>query len=244
MRDQKKESAMRLGGERLHLVKQTLLDMLEPGVTFEEIEAVAQKEIRKRGDVPSFSTVPGYHWATCVMKNDELCHGIPQGKKINEGDIITVDVGLIHQGYHLDTTATRSIGKVPNDVSEFLERGKKILAQSIAVAIAGNSVYDISNEMERRLKRYGYGAVRQLTGHGIGTELHMFPSIPVFTQRSDKKIRLNAGQTLAIEIMYTMGDPLVEEAKDGWTFVTCDGSLAAMFEETVLVTDGEPEILT
>ncbi len=232
------------GGKRLAKVKRALVDFTKPGVTFEEIEALAQKSIRKTGDVPSFSTVKGYDWATCIMINEELCHGIPVDGVIEKGDIVTIDVGLIHNGYHLDTTTTFAAGDVAPDVLDFLERGRKILDASIARATVGNSVYGISHEMESGLKKYGYGVVRQLTGHGIGKELHMYPSIPCFAQRADKRIILEEGQTLAIEVMYTMGSPVVVEAEDGWTFVTDDDSLSAMFEETVLVSKDGPKILT
>ncbi|MFZ1721340.1 MAG: type I methionyl aminopeptidase [Microgenomates group bacterium] len=236
--------SMTKGGAALGTIRDQLRDFAQIGVTFEQIEAEAQRLIAAAGMKPSFSTVKGYDWATCIMLNEELCHGIPVDGVIQEGDVVTIDVGLIHNGYHLDTTTTFAAGEVPQDVQDFLERGRKILDASISRATVGNSVYGISYEMESGLKKYGYGVVRQLTGHGIGKELHMYPSIPCFAQRSDKRIILEEGQTLAIEVMYTMGSPLVVEADDGWTFVTEDDSLSAMFEETVLVTKDGPQILT
>lgn len=235
---------MREGGAALGKIKADLQDFVKIGTTFEAIEDKAQSLIKKAGMEPSFSTVPGYHWATCVMKNDEVCHGIPKGKRVQDGDIITIDIGLINKGYHLDTTITFPVGTVLEETREFLEIGKKSLENAIAQAKVGNSVYDISFAMEKPLKRKGYGVVFQLTGHGVGEALHMEPAIPCSPSKSDKKIKLYEGQTLAIENMYTMGSPVLEESEDGWTYVAVDGSLSGMFEETVLVTKDGPQVLT
>lgn len=232
------------GGRALGTVKSALRAFTKPGTRFEAIEAEAQKLIKELGFVPSFSTVPGYNWATCIMKNDEMCHGIPVGKVVDDGDVITIDVGLINKGFHLDTTVTFVVGTVNEDVHLFLERGQEILAKAIDAAIVGNSIYDISFAMEKGLKKYNYGAVTQLTGHGIGTELHMEPAVPCVSYRADKKKKLKEGQTLAIEVMYTQGSPYLVEDSDGWTYRTEDGSLSGMFEETVLVTKNGPSVLT
>ncbi len=242
--DQQKIAAMRQGGPALGRVKHALAAMVKPGVTFESIEAKAQALIKAEGAVPSFSTVPGYHWATCLMRNDEVCHGIPKGKRVEAGDVITIDVGLIWQGYHLDTTTTVAVAPVSQEVKDFLARGRQAVDKAIAKARVGSTIYDISRAMQKGVENYGYGAVYQLTGHGIGRELHAWPSIPCVAQKSDKKIKVVPGMTLAIEIMYTAGYPDLEVGKDGWTYQTIDGSLSGMFEETVLVTDGEPEVLT
>lgn len=232
------------GGAKLHRVKTALAAFTQVGVTFEAIEAEAQRLIKAEGVVPSFSTVPGYHWATCLMKNDELCHGIPVGKVVNDGDIITIDVGLINQGYHLDTTTTVAVGKVNSEVRRFLDVGRSSLKKAIAKAKVGSSVYDISRAMEKVVLEAGYGVVYQLTGHGIGKELHEEPSIPCVADRHDMAIKLTAGMTIAIEIMYTSGEPHLVIDDDGWTYRTADGSLGGMFEETVLVTEQGPRVLT
>lgn len=236
--------AMREGGKALGKIKADLQDFVSVGTTFEAIEDKAQDLIKKAGMKPSFSTVPGYHWATCVMRNNEVCHGIPKGKKVQDGDLITIDIGLINKGYHLDTTITFPVGTVSQEIQEFLEIGQKSLEKAIDQARVGNSVYDISFAMEKPLRTKGYGVVFQLTGHGVGESLHMEPAIPCVPSKSDRKIKLIEGQTLAIENMYTMGSPLLEEATDGWTYITADGSLSGMFEETVLVTKNGPEVLT
>lgn len=239
-----KIQAMREGGKALGGIKLQLREISKPGVSFEKIEATAQELIAKAGMKPSFSTVPGYHWATCIMKNEELCHGIPRHKTVEAGDLITIDVGLINHGFHLDTTVSFAVEPASNLVKEFLSRGEQILEKAIASARPSGSVYEVSYAMEKGLNKYGYGAVYQLTGHGIGEQLHMEPEVPVVARRSDKRRKIKTGDTLAIEIMYTLGDPQVKEADDGWTFVTVDKKLSAMFEETVLITQTGREVLT
>ncbi|MCB9813041.1 MAG: type I methionyl aminopeptidase [Pseudomonadales bacterium] len=239
-----KIDSMREGGKILGIIKKQLVEFSVLGTTFEAIEAEAQKLIKKSGRTPSFSTVPGYHWATCIMKNDEVCHGVPKNKKINDGDVITIDVGLINNNYHLDTTITFAVGNVDQKIMDFLNVGKKSLKNAIEKARIGNSVYDISRAMEKPLARSGYGVVFQLTGHGVGEELHMNPAIPCVANKSDQNVKLHEGQTIAIENMYTMGSPVLEESSDGWTYKTIDGSISGMFEETVLITQNGPEILT
>jgi len=235
---------MREGGKALGVIKRHLAEFSKPGVSFEQIETQAQKLIKEAGMLPSFSTVPGYRWATCIMKNDSVCHGIPQNNVIKDGDVITIDIGLINNNFHLDTTITFAVGEVSSEIREFLNTGKKSLEKAIQSAKIGNSVYDISRAMEKPLKRKGYGVVFQLTGHGVGEELHMEPSIPCVPDKTDRNVKLYEGQTLAIENMYTMGNATLKESSDGWTYKTIDGSTSGMFEETVLITKKGPEILT
>lgn len=242
--DQIRIDSMRKGGKKLSQIKHGLMEFTQIGTTFEQIEAEAQRLIKSLDAVPSFSTVPGYDWATCVMKNDELCHGIPKKKVVQDGDLISIDVGLIENGFHLDTSISFLVGNADEDKKEFLAVGKKSLNKAIAKARTGNSVYDISKAMEKVIQHHGWGVVYQLTGHGVGKELHMDPSIPCVADKGDKKKKLVEGQTIAIEIMYTKGDPYLILDKDGWTYRPEDGSLSGMFEETVLVTSKGPEVLT
>lgn len=243
--DSQRISIMREGGHLLAVVRQKLVDFTQVGMSFAAINAEAERLIRQSGAVPNFSLVPGYHWATCIMRNDEVCHGIPTEHKIvADGDIIMIDVGLLYKGYNLDTTTSFAVGDASPEVKKFLEVGKKALAASIAQAKAGNSVYEISSTMQGIVDGAGYGSVYQLTGHGIGKELHEAPSIPCVALRADKKRKLQDGQTICVEVMYTMGNPALYVDKDGWTFRTRDGKWGGMFEETVLVTAKGPEILT
>lgn len=240
-----KNNAMQLGGQALKKVKLELQQFTQVGTTFEAIEAEAQRLIKTAGATPSFSTVPGYRWATCLMKNDEMCHGIPAaGKKVDDGDVITIDVGLIWEGYHLDTTTTFVVGQTTPEITHFLEIGQRALNKAINKVKASNSVYDISRAMQKIVEEHGYSMVYQLTGHGVGEELHMDPEIPCIARRSDKRVKLHEGQTIAVEVMYAAGDAELTIDSDGWTYRTKDGSLSGMFEETVLVTEKGYKVLT
>lgn len=239
-----KIESMRRGGLLLRTIKSQLKESVVVGISFEEIEALAQKLIREVDAVPNFSLVPGYKWATCVMKNDEMCHGIPKHKKVDDGDIISIDVGMLFEGWHLDTSISFSVGTVSPQLEHFLEVGKRSLKKAISKAVPGGSVYDVSFAMQKVVERAGYSAAHQLTGHAIGKELHMEPSIPCIAQKKDKRLTLQEGDTFAIEIMYAMGDATVALDSDGWTYKTVDSSVSAMFEETVLITPSGQEILT
>lgn len=242
-----KIEAMRIGGKKLASIKETLKAASKPGVSFEELEAIAQKRIKEEGALPSFSTVEDYQWATCITKNEGCCHGIPRGKKVEAGDVLTIDVGLIYQGYHLDTSMTFYIGdlsKADPKLQEFLAVGQESCDKAIAKARLGNSVYDISKTMQDCIEEAGYGAVYQLTGHTIGKHLHEDPQIPCIAYRSDKKHKLYEGMTICVESMLAMGDARLKLGSDGWTYETVDGSMTGMFEETVLITSNGPEILT
>ncbi len=240
-----KITAMREGGHRLGAVRDQLAKFAQVGMTFADVEAEAQRLIAAADAKPNFAMVPGYHWATCIMKNDEMCHGIPTAQKIIEdGDLMTIDVGLLWHGYHLDTTTSFIVGKVDPVKEEFLAVAKKALAKAIAQAKPGNSIYDVSYAMEHTIEKHGWEMVYQLTGHSIGKELHMAPYVPCIAQRSDKRQILKPGQTICVEVMAAMGDAELITDPDGWTYRTKDGSLAVMEEETVLIGDNGPEILT
>jgi methionyl aminopeptidase len=238
-------SAMRTGGKLLGKIKRQLQEFTRVGMSFAEINVEAERLIAAAGAKANFALVPKYHWATCIMHGDELCHGIPTAaKKVLDGDLLRIDVGLLYDGFHLDTSISFIVGKIDPKIERFLAVGQKALDVAIAQARPGNSVYDISYAMQSVIDGAGYGSVFQLTGHGIGKELHEDPAIPCIALRADKKNRLQVGQTLAIETMYTMGNPLLVLDDDGWTYRTKDGSLGGMIEETVLITEKGPEILT
>lgn len=242
--DHQRLQAMAEGGKILGKIRQQLLASAVAGVRFEELENTAQTLIRDVGAKPSFSTVHGYRWATCIMVNDALCHGIPEGQVVNDGDVLTIDVGLIWKGYHVDSTGTKIVGNPSPQLRAFLELGRKALNVAINRVRPGVSIFDISEAMESTVQAGGGSVVAQLTGHGIGTELHMPPNIPCKTYQSDKQVRLSLGQTVAIEIMYNQGGPDLVVDADGWTYRTKDGSISAMFEETVAVGSKGPLVLT
>ena len=173
-----------------------------------------------------------------------MVHGIPTDDRVlKEGDIVSLDAGLIYKGYHSDAARTHAVGKISEEAKLLIERTKQSFFEGIKAAVEGSHLFDISNRIDSYISQFGYGIVRELVGHGIGTKLHEDPQIPNFAQRR-KGLKLRAGMTLAVEPMINMGRCDVEWLSDDWTVVSADGSLSAHYENTILVTDGEPEILT
>ena len=235
---------MRESGKRLAEVHARLGEMIKPGISTLEIDRAGDKMIRKLGGVPNFLHYNGYPASICVSVNDEVVHGIPRKDHIlQDGDIVSLDAGLIHKGYHSDMARTFGVGEISEEARLLIERTRESFFAGIKMAKAGNHLYDISNAIDAYIKPFGYGIVRDLVGHGIGSSLHEDPQIPNFAQRR-RGLKLQAGMTLAIEPMINMGRADVEWLDDDWTVVTEDGSWSAHYENTVLITDGEPEILT
>jgi methionyl aminopeptidase len=237
------------GGRLLGSILELLLKEVAPGITLAQIEEKANRLIIEAGGQPSFKLVKGYHWATCICINEEVVHGIPTNYIIKDGDIVTIDIGMLYQGYHTDTASTVIAGKLRNDnhktVSDFLASGQKALARAIKAATPGHRIWDISRSMEEVIRSGGYEPVRSLVGHGIGRELHEAPQIPCFTKGSrERTLKLETGMALAIEVIYAQGcGEVVYGNDDGWTIATRDGSLSAVFEHTIIV--GEvPKVLT
>jgi methionyl aminopeptidase len=218
--------------------------MIAPGITTKDIDVEGDRLIRSYGGVPNFLHYNGYPASICTSVNEEVVHGIPSKKrKLVEGDIISLDCGLIYQGYHSDMARTFGVGQVSPDVQKLMDVTKQSFFEGIKMAKAGNYLYDISNAIDDYVTPFGYGIVRDLVGHGIGTHLHEDPQIPNFRQKKHG-IKLQPGRTLAIEPMIAMGGWEVCWLDDDWTVVTEDGSPAAHYENTILITEGEPEILT
>lgn len=235
---------MRESCRLLATVHQELENAIRPGMSTKEIDILGDTMIRKLGCIPNFKDYHGYPASICVSVNDEVVHGIPNKHRIlQEGDIVSLDAGLIYRGYHSDAARTHGVGQISDEAKRLIEVTKQSFFEGIKMAKDGNHLHDISNAIDAYVQKYGYGIVRDLVGHGIGTQLHEDPQIPNFAQRR-KGIRLQAGMTLAIEPMINIGRPDVEWLDDDWTVVTEDGSLSAHYENTVLITDGEPEILT
>lgn len=225
-------------------VFQNLEQAIRPGMSTKDIDTLGEKLIRGHGCIPNFLNYNGYPASVCVSVNDEVVHGIPRADRIlQDGDIVSLDAGLIYKGYHSDMARTFAIGTISEAARLLIERTKQSFFDGIKMAKAGNHLYDISNAIDASISPYGYGIVRDLVGHGIGTSLHEDPQIPNFAQRR-RGLKLHAGMTLAIEPMINMGRADVEWLDDDWTVVTEDGSWSAHYENTILVTDGEPEILT
>lgn len=235
---------MRESGKRLARVHEKLKESIRPGISTKEIDRVCEDLIRSCGGTPNFLHYEGYPASVCVSVNDEVVHGIPSENRIlQEGDIVSLDTGLIWQGYHSDAARTYGVGKISPEARKLIEVTKESFFQGIEEAAAGRYLHDISNAIADYVIPYGYGIVHDLVGHGIGKSMHEPPMIPNFPQRR-RGIRLRAGMTLAIEPMINIGTGEVEWLDDGWTVVTADHSLSAHYENTVLITDGRPEILT
>ncbi len=225
-------------------VFQNLEQQVKPGMTTMEINIQADKMMRAHGCIPNFLHYEGYPASICVSVNDEVVHGIPNKHRVlKDGDIVSLDAGLIYKGYHSDMARTFGIGDISEEARLLIERTKQSFFDGIAFAKEGNHLYDISNGIADSIDRYGYGIVKELVGHGIGTSLHEDPQIPNYHMKKHG-IRLTAGMTLAVEPMINLGGADVEFMDDGWTVVTSDGSISAHYENTILITDGEPEILT
>lgn len=235
---------MRKSCEILSEVHDRLGEAIKPGISTWEIDALGEKLIREYGCEPNFLNYNGYPASICVSVNDEVVHGIPSKERfLKEGDIVSLDAGLIYKGYHSDAARTYPVGKISEEASKLIEVTKQSFFEGIKKAKAGNHLYDISNAIDAYVSRFGYGVVRDLVGHGIGTSLHEDPQIPNFKQWR-RGIKLQPGMTLAIEPMVNMGSFEVKWLDDDWTVVSVDGSLSAHYENTVLITEGEPEILT
>ena len=231
-------------GKILERVHNELEKALHPGMSTKDIDTLGEKIIRSYGCIPSFLNYNGYPASICVSVNQEVVHGIPDKHRIiHEGDIVSLDAGVIYKGYHSDAARTHAVGEVSEEAKKLIQVTKECFFEGIKYAKAGNHLFDISGAIGRYAEERGYGVVRDLCGHGIGTALHEDPQIPNYAQKR-RGVRLQAGMTLAIEPMINAGTWQGRFLRDGWTVVTKDGSLSAHYENTILVTDGEPEILT
>lgn len=235
---------MRHAGQLLEKVHDELAKAVRPGISTWEIDRLGEELIRSFGCVPNFLHYNGYPASICVSVNDEVVHGIPNKRHIlKEGDIVSLDAGLIYKGYHSDAARTHAVGSVSPEAAKLIEVTRQSFFEGIKYAKAGNHLHQISAAIGNYAESFGYGVVRDLVGHGIGTHLHEDPQIPNFACRG-RGIRLQPGMTLAIEPMINIGRPEVEWLDDDWTVVTADGTLSAHYENTILITEGEPEILT
>ncbi|MCM1254164.1 MAG: type I methionyl aminopeptidase [Clostridium sp.] len=235
---------MRESGRILSIVHDELGKAIHPGMSTKDIDRMGEELIRSYDCVPNFLHYNGYPASICVSVNEEVVHGIPHdGHILKEGDIVSLDAGLIYKGYHSDAARTYAVGKISSEAEKLITVTKQSFFEGIKMAKAGNHLYDISNAIDAYVTSYGYGIVRALVGHGIGTKLHEDPQIPNFAQKR-KGLRLQPGMTLAVEPMINMGTGDVVWLDDKWTVVTADGAYSAHYENTILITDGEPEILT
>ena len=235
---------MREAGRLLAEVHDELAAFVKPGISTKDIDKLGEKLIRDRGCIPNFLNYNGYPASICVSVNDEVVHGIPNKHRIlQDGDFVSLDAGLIYKGYHSDAARTHAVGTISKEAQQLIDVTRQSFFEGIKYAKAGNRLHDISNAIAAYAESFGYGVVRDLVGHGIGTALHEDPQIPNFKQLR-RGMKLMPGMTLAIEPMINAGTWEVCWLDDDWTVVSEDGSLSAHYENTVLITDGEPEILT
>jgi len=220
-----------------------LREYIKPGVTTAELDEIAYRFILKHGAKPSFKGYRGFPASICASVNDEIVHGIPSARELEQGDIISVDLGVIYKGYQGDSAFTAGVGEIGEETQSLLAATEAALYAGVEQARPGNRLGDVSAAIERAAIAYGYSVVREYVGHGIGRQMHEDPSIPNFGEPGQGPL-LRSGMTLALEPMVTMGDWQTKVLGDHWTVVTRDGNLSAHFEHTVAITSNGPEILT
>ncbi len=216
---------------------------IKVGVTTKELDAIAEDYIRSHGGIPSFKGYNGFPGSICASVNEEVVHGIPSDRKLKEGDIIGVDTGVILDGWQGDSARTFAVGKISDEAQHLIDVTQQSFYQALEVCRQGYRIGDIGHAVQSYAEANGCSVVRDLCGHGIGREMHEDPEVPNFG-RQGRGIRLQKGLAIAIEPMLNYGSWSVRSLSDGWTIVTADGSLSAHYEHTVVITDGEPEILT
>ena len=234
---------MRCAGRLTAQARALAGSMVAPGVSTLEIDAAVRKFIESHGAKPSFLNYNGFPASACISVNEVVIHGIPNHRKLKEGDIVSVDVGAYLDGFHGDCCATFPCGEISAEARHLIQVTERSFWEGIKMARAGNRVYDISHAVQQYVEANGCSVVRDFVGHGVGAKLHEAPEVPNFGPAGHGP-RLQSGMTLAVEPMVNLGDWRVKVLKDGWTTVTVDGSLAAHYENSILITDGEPEVLT
>ncbi|ACM60818.1 methionine aminopeptidase type I [Caldicellulosiruptor bescii] len=235
--------SMRAAGRIVAMVLKELEKLIQPGITTKELDEFAEEYIIKNGGIPSFKGLYGYPASICTSVNDEVVHGIPGMRRLEDGDIISIDVGVCVDGLHADAARTFAVGKISNTARFLIKVTEESFFEGIKNAVAGKRVGDISNSIQRYVESRGFSVVRDLVGHGIGRKFHESPQVPNFG-KAGVGIRLIKNMTLAVEPMVNEGSYKVYTDKDGWTVKTLDGKLSAHYENTIIVTEGLPEIIT
>ncbi|NDO46061.1 type I methionyl aminopeptidase [Clostridium sp. MD294] len=234
---------MKIAGEILAKLDEVLKKEIKPGVTTKQLDSIAEEYIRSQGAVPSFKGYGGFPGSICASVNDEIVHGIPSERKLKQGDIISIDMGSYIGGYHADAARTYAVGEITPELQKLIDVTKQSFFEGIQYAKQGCHLNQIGIAIQKYVEQNGFSVVREYVGHGIGRKLHEDPSVANYRQQR-KGILLKRGMTLAIEPMVNMGSYQLKVLKDGWTAVTRDGLCAAHYENTVVITNGEPEILT
>ncbi len=235
---------MREAGRILAIVHDEMAKIIRPGISTMDINRKGEEVIRSFNCIPSFLNYNGYPASICISVNEEVVHGIPDKKRIlKEGDIVSLDAGVIYQGYHSDAARTHAVGEISEENQRLIDVTKQSFYEGIKFAKAGNHLFEISKAIQNYVEDNGYSVVRDLVGHGVGKKLHEEPQIPNF-KPVGRGMKLRPGMTLAIEPMVNIGKYEVWVLEDDWTVVTRDGENSAHYENTVLITEGEPELLS
>lgn len=243
MKSPREIEIMRRSGKITSSVLTSLLKAAKPGMSLRELDRLAEKGIRERGAIPTFKGYQGFPASICASVNEVVVHGIPGDRILRDGDILSIDIGATYEKYVSDSAATVAIGTVSEEAKRLLRVTQECLMLGIAAMQQGNRLSDIGHAVQQHAEKHGYGVVRALVGHGVGTKMHEEPQVPNWGAPG-RGIVLKPGIVLAIEPMITQGTFEVETLADGWTVVTADGKLAAHFEHTVALTDDGPRILT
>ena len=220
-----------------------LRERIKPGITALELDAYVEKRIREKGAIPAFKGYRNFPANLCISINDQVVHGIPNSRRLNEGDIVSLDLGVILNGFYGDAAITVPVGKISKEAKKLLDVAEKALYKGIEQARAEKRLYDISHAIQTWVEGNGFSVVRDFVGHGVGRDLHEDPQIPNFGS-PDRGVQLKEGMVLALEPMVNVGTWEIRVEPDGWTAVTKDGSLSAHFEHTIAVTQDGPDILT
>jgi methionyl aminopeptidase len=234
---------MRRAGQIVATVLEKLKAEVSAGITTLELDAIAVKEVARLGGIPSFKGYRGYPASICVSVNEEIVHGIPDGRELNDGDLVSIDFGAIYQGFHGDAALTVGVGKLDSKADELMRTTEDALREGISAALPGARLGDVSHAIQRCAEAKGFSVIREYTGHGIGREMHEDPQIRNFGTPGQGPL-LKKGMTLALEPMVSMGDWQTTVARNRWTVSTLDGSLAAHFEHSIAITDGAARVLT
>ena len=234
---------MRAAGRLTAQARALAGSMIRPGVTTAEIDRAVRKFIVSHGAKPSFLGFGGFPASICASVNEVVIHGIPSHEKLKEGDIVSIDVGAYLDGYHGDCAATYPCGEISAEAQKLIDVTRQSFFEGIKLARVGQRVSDVGHAVQQYVEGFGYGVVREFVGHGVGREMHEPPEVPNYGA-AGHGARFQPGMVIAVEPMVCMGDWRVRVLRDRWTTVSADGSLAAHYENTILITDGEPEILT
>ena len=218
--------------------------MVAPGVSTREIDKAVYRFITSQGAVPSFLHYNGYPASVCISVNDEVIHGIPRHRVLREGDIVSVDVGAYKDGFHGDCAATYPCGEISEEARRLIEVTRQSFFEGLRYAREGYRLPDLSGAIQRYVESNGFSVVREYVGHGIGSKMHEAPEVPNYVEPRMGRPRFLRGMTIAVEPMVNAGGAAVKVMPDGWTVKTADGRLSAHYENTILITDGEPELLT